>query len=201
MAFNNKQWMRLAVPDGSLIGSTTAAIPIQPGYYIGVSLGRYSQKDMRRVRVFCGVGLDTEKFTALRFNNEFIDSLPIDQLESMIPVVHEAVAEYRKKYRDLDRFAAENLSYMKEWRSINALLDIVIAHYLDPMTPLVDFPLTEEEIHRQVRVELPYQFEHVQTILTLQQEWSSPDYADLREARIQNWLAKNRLKPDFFGER
>ncbi len=132
-------------------------------------------------------------------NNEFISNCPIDQLETMIPIVHEATAEYRKKYRSLEQFAYRNLEYMKEWRAVNGLLDVVIAHYLDPLCPLPEFKLTNEDIFQNIDIQRKYEFEHVETVLTLQSEWQSPDYEALKANRIQSWLAQNRLKPDFFN--
>ena len=198
MEFNSKHWMRLAVPNGKLIGTRTMAIPICPGYFIGVLLDRYSTKDMRRVSFFCGIGLDSESFLALRFCNEFISSIRIDKLEGMIPVVKQETHEYQKQFGNLASFANKNLEKLSKRPSANSVLDVVLAHYLDPVCPLPPFKLTEASIHQQASIEYDYEFAHVKTILKLQDEWQSPDYEQLKSVRIQNWVTKNRLKPDFF---
>ena len=198
-ASRNKSWLRQCVPDGFLVGSTMILKPMQFGYSIGIALGSYSAKSMRRVHGFACFSLNGRNHIPLLHHEYFWENIHIDDLESIISSVQRSLSNFEERFGTLKGSARANLEYLNTWNSMNALFDVVQAHYLDPLSPLPKFPLTEWSMRQKVTVELPYQEELLKYALTLAEEWKRSDFPEKRIKRVKEWVTKYKVDPAIYS--
>ncbi len=187
------------MPDGYLKGSIMIFRPMCLGYSLGICLDRYTEEGQRRISAFACPALMCRDHIPFLEHEQLWDRIHIDELDTIIESVQGSFQSYSERMGELKQFAFSNLEYMYRWPSMNALLDVVQAHYLDRTCLLPEFALTEESIRKNINVTMPYEESHLRWVLTLASEWKSADYQDLREARVRDWLSHNKISPTMFN--
>ena len=192
------------LPDGHTVGSSVSLAPIEKGFVFGVYWDRkrtlIGQTSVRPFVKFCLFPDEPGLLNSKTVWNGISDVWDSESLYSNRLYIKEKLREYRSELHSLKAFSTLLNANFEKQKNLRTLFEIVQCHYLDSTCDLLPNLLNRESLEESFGPLRHYEYDLVQKICNLQNEWESIKFEELKDTRIDRWLALNKLPKHFFDK-